>query len=510
MRPHRTPLLVLIAILAAFLAAPAQAAPPHSGTVRLTILQVNDVYQISPVDKGRRGGLARLATLVRQTRLTSPHTLFVLGGDTLSPSVASRVFRGAQMIALWNALGLDFATFGNHEFDFGLSVLRQRMRESRFPWVTANAWYKHDRKPIGTPYVIRSMGGIKVGVFGLVTTETRQSSKPGPNVVFTDPIAEARAVVGRMRREGADVIIGLTHLEMREDQALAAAVPQIDIICGGHEHILLQSLVGHTPILKAACDARNLGRFDLVYDRGRRRIASMEFQFIPVNEDVPAAEDVAALVNRYEARLDAALDKPVGHTTVALDARRETSRTQETNLGNFICDAYRAATGADVALTNGGSIRSDAMHPPGPLTLKDIMTFLPFENPIVKLEVKGSTLRAALEHGVAKAGSMDNGAFPHVSGISFRYDARRPEGHRVLEASVNGSPLRMDKSYTLATNAYVQSGGDGYDMFRRARVLVSEDEGPIDATVVADAVKAAGSIAPCVEGRVRRVDGEAN
>lgn len=504
MRKSTAPLLAIAMLLASLVASPAHGSP-KSKTVHITLLQLNDVYQISPVDQGKRGGLARVATLLNQVRKTSPHTLFVLAGDTLSPSVASRLFKGAQMVALWNALGLDLATFGNHEFDFGLDVLRARVHESRFRWLVANVEYRHDHAHLVRPYEIRVLGGVKVGVIGLVTPETAQSSKPGERVAFLDPIATARREIPCMRREGAQVIVALTHLSLSDDKALAAAVPDIDVVCGGHEHILLQSVVGHTIIFKVTSDARQLGRIDLFYDVTRHHLASLDWSFIEVDDKVPADPRVSAIVKRYENKLDAELDKPVGRTSVDLDARRETNRTAESNLGNFITDAYRAHTAADVALTNGGSIRSDSIHSIGSLTMKDIVTFLPFENPIVKVEVTGKTLREALEHGVASLG-QDNGAFPQVSGMRFSYDGRKPVGERVSGITVGGRPLVENRRYTLATNSYVLGGGDGYRMFRNARELINLESAQIDAAVVAAFVRAAGEISPRVEGRITRID----
>lgn len=505
MRRRNALLLVLIALLAALVSTPVHGAPAIPKTIQVTLLQLNDVYQISPVDKGRHGGLARVATLVEQVRAASPNTLFVLAGDTLSPSVASRLFKGAQMVALWNALGLDYATFGNHEFDFGLDVLLARMRESRFRWLAANVWYKRDHALLARPYSIRRVGGIKVGIIGLVTPETVQSSKPGERIAFGAPNEIARRLVPQMRREGAQIIVALTHLTLADDKALAAAVPDIDVICGGHEHVLLQSVVGHTIIFKVTSDARQLGRIDLSYDPSQRRVASLDWSIMTVDDQVNANPRVAAVVKRFEMKLDAALDKPVGRSAVALDTRRDTNRTVETNAGDFITDAFRTHTRADVALTNGGSIRSDTLREPGVITMKDIVSCLPFENPIIKVEVTGKTLRAALEHGVSALGA-DNGGFPQVSGLRFAYDGRKSVGKRVVSVTVGGRPLVENARYTLATNTYVLGGGDGYTMFRNARVLITPENAQVDSAVVAAAVKEAGEIAPRVEGRIVRVD----
>src|SRR6185312_13555118 len=136
--------------------------------IRVTLLQVNDVYQFTPVDQGTRGGIGRVLTLRKSIQKENPNTLFLLAGDTISPSAESITYKGAQMIEAWNTAGLDYATFGNHEFDFGPEVLRERMKESRFPWIAANVIDKKTGKPFGAAesFVIREIDGVKIGIFG--------------------------------------------------------------------------------------------------------------------------------------------------------------------------------------------------------------------------------------------------------------------------------------------------------------------------------------------------------
>ncbi|MGB0126131.1 MAG: metallophosphoesterase, partial [Rhodocyclaceae bacterium] len=216
-----------------FAAAAASAAPEKEITV--TLLHMNDVYQISPVDKGANGGLARVATLANAIRKEVPRTVVTLGGDTLSPSVASNTFRGAQMIAVWNALKLDVAVLGNHEFDFGPEVLRERIGESHFPWLGANVSVAGGRAFDGVkPSVLRNLGGIKIGFVGVITADTATSSKPGAAVRFGDPIAAARREAARLRAQGAQAVVALTHLDLATDQRLAAT-GVADVILGGHE-----------------------------------------------------------------------------------------------------------------------------------------------------------------------------------------------------------------------------------------------------------------------------------
>ena len=497
--------LLTVTLLTSFVVG---AQPVRSNTIRVTLLQVNDVYQISPVDKGKNGGLARLATLRKNIQAESPNTLFLLAGDTLSPSVASNIFKGEQMIAGWNAAGLDYAVLGNHEFDFGDEILLARMKASKFPWLAANVINRKNGKPFGgmQPYIIRSFAGVKVGIFGILTPETAKNSSPGKDVRFLDPNKTAARIVQQLRARGATVIIAITHLTMPEDKRLARAA-KIDVIIGGHEHSVLQSQSGCTPIFKIGSDARLLGRIDLNISKVTRRIESIDYSPIPVTDAVPDEPATAAIIGEYEKKLSVELDKPVGNTTVELDARQITSRSRETNLGSFITDAFRQATNADVAIMNGGSIRSNATYGPGALTKRDVLSILPFENTVVKAEVTGAQLRAALEHSVAKiVEESESGRFLQVSGLQFSYDGRKPPGSRVVQVTINGQALELKKNYTLASGTYLLEGGDGYAMFKGVKYVISAEDAKVEAVILAAAINTAGTISPNVDGRIKRID----
>ena len=476
--------------------------------VRVTLLQVNDVYQFAPVDGGTRGGLARVLTLRKQIMSESPHTLFFLAGDTLSPSIESNTYKGKQMIEAWDASGLDYATFGNHEFDFGPDVLRERMRESHFKWLAANVIDKRTGKTFAdTPeFIVREFEGVKIGIFGILLPETLQTSRPGPDVDIQDPCATAARVIPKIHAAGAQVIIALTHLSMGEDKQLARC-SGVDLIIGGHEHTLLESMSGHAPIFKMTSDARELGRIDLNLSKSTGKLESIDWQVIPVTDKVKDDPSFAALNQKYGPLLKN-LEQTVGRTEVELDLKSADIRTQETNMGDFIADAFRQATGSDVALANGGSIRADTIIEPGVLTKRDVLSILPFNNRVVKLRLTGAIIRAALEHGVASLGvEAQPGRFPQVSGIRFVFDTSRPPGKRIISITINGKPLDDQKTYTLATTSYVAiDAGDGYDMFRNATLVIRPEQAPSETDILMKAITSVPAIAPKTDGRITRID----
>lgn len=483
--------------------------PVFSQNVRVTILHVNDVYQFMPVEGGKRGGLARLMTLKKQALAENPNTIFTLGGDTLSPSVETRTYKGAQMIDAWNAVGLDYSVLGNHEFDIKTADLLLRIKESRFTWLGANVIDTKTKKIFADlpPYVVRDFGGVKIGIIGLLLPETKETSSMEESLQVTDFCAAAKKLVKQMRKkEKVSAVIGLTHLFMAQDKKLAECA-DFDLILGGHEHTLLQSSSNGTPIFKMTADARELGRFNLNFNAATRRLESMDWEIIPVTDAIADDKDFEPVFLKYKDLLEQ-LAVPVGATAETLDALSLSNRTRETNIGNFIADAYRNAANADVALVNGGSIRADLTYNPGILTKRDVLSMLPFNNPIVKIEITGKTLRETLEHGVARsAANEDNepGRFPQISGMSFKFDTTKPVGSRTSEIMVGGKPLDENKTYTLATSDFLVSrSGDGYVMFKNAKVLINPNEAAKDSDVFEKAIKDSpnATIAPKLEGRI--------
>jgi 5'-nucleotidase len=498
--------ICLFLVIAGILSATAQERTDCN--VRVTLLQVNDVYQFAPVDRGTRGGIGRVLTLKKAIQAENPNSLFLLAGDTISPSVESITYKGAQMIEAWNASGLDYATFGNHEFDFGPDVLRERMKESKFGWIAANVIDTKTGRPFGgaQAFVIREFTGVKIGIFGLVLPDTKKTSRPGPDVEFRNPCDTAKQMVSEIHEKGANVVVALTHLSMREDKEVARC-SGVDLIIGGHEHTLLESSAGGAPIFKMTADARELGRFDLNISKQTGKLDSIDWKVIPVTDATTEDPQFATVYRKYAAVL-AELAKPVGRSTVALDARSEEARTQETNVGSFVADSFRKAMTADVGLINGGSIRADELIAPGRLTMRDVLSILPFKNKLMKIEITGATLRAALEHGVSTtAPGAQPGGFPQVSGIQFSFDASKAPGSRLVDLKVNGRPVDPNRKYTMATTTFLAvDAGDGYDVFKGATVVVPPEKAPYDFEALKKAIVVSKSIAPKVEGRITRLD----
>lgn len=289
---------------------------------------------------------------------------------------------------------------------------------------------KKTGKPFGDApaYVIREFDGVKVGIFGLTLEETKTTSRPGPDVEFLNPCETARKMVSELHDRGVKTVVALTHLSMSEDKEVARC-SGVDVIIGGHEHTLLESASGGAPIFKMTADARELGQIDLNISKNTGAVESIDWRVIPVTAQTKEDPRFALIYRKYGALLKE-LAQVVGRTLVELDARSKAGRTQETNVGDFIGDSFRAATRADAGLMNGGSIRADEIIPPGPLTKRDVLSILPFKNRVVKLELTGALLREALEHGVARsAEDAEPGRFPRYRVSGSRLMPGDRQGH---------------------------------------------------------------------------------
>jgi 5'-nucleotidase/UDP-sugar diphosphatase len=467
---------------------------------QLTFLQINDVYAAVPVDGS--GGLARVATIKQRLSANGHPVIMALAGDFLSPSVASSVFKGEQMVAALNAAGLDYATFGNHEFDFGIDVLKQRMSESKFAWVISNVLDAKTGKAIGgsVPYAIRSVGTLKVGFIGLCLTTSQVAPAWRDQFTFVDPATAAAQYLPILKREGANVIVAITHLTFAEDRALVRRFPQIDLVIGGHEHYPITATENHALISKAGSDAKFVARIDIIRPAGAASTPERFFELIPVTRDIPDDADTAKVAESYEARLGKELETVVGTSTADLDATGN-RLVGETTLGNLIADALRADVGADVGLANSGGTRGDRVYPAGPLTRRTLLAIHPFGNIVCKISVSGRVLLDALNSGVSllPAGA---GRFPQVSGLTMKVSLRAPAGNRVSDARVGGAPLDLNKTYTIALPDFVMNGGDSYAMLKGQTILVDAQSGDLVVTALEKYIASKGTVSPAVEGRI--------
>lgn len=464
----------------------------------LTILQLNDVYSIAPIEG--RGGLARVAGLKQRVAAAGRTPLFIMAGDFLSPSVASSVFKGEQMVAALNAAGLDIATFGNHEFDFGADVLRERMKESRWVWLNSNVVERTGTPMEGTvPYLVRTFGDLRVGFIGLCLTTDEIKRNALGDLRLVDPFESAAKYLAVLREEKVDAIVAVTHLPLSDDQALVERFPEIDVVIGGHEHSPVTLTQNRTLISKAGSEAEYVARIDLAR---RGNALDRHFELIPIDGRLPDEPETARVVANYEKRLGTELDTVIAASLVDLDAVALRLRSGEAALGNLVADAVRTSVDADVALVNSGTIRGDRVYPAGAWTRRTLLAMHPFGNVVVKVEMTGRLLLETLNHGISRL-PRAAGQFPQVSGLTMDVYPTGPD--RVRNVRVGGAPLNLGRTYTVGLLDFLLTGGDGYSMFARARPLVRPEAGELLVSVVERHMSALRTVSPQIEKRINIV-----
>ncbi len=446
-------------------------------SIEAQILHLNDIYEIAPIQG--RGGLARIATLQGQLRRQNPNTISVMAGDFLSPSAlgtakvggdAARSTKGErlagrQMVDVLNIMGLDYATFGNHEFDLNEKQFRQRLAESKFRWFSSNTTeadgrsYPQVATTIIHTFKSKNGGTFRVGLIGL-TLDANKTPYVKYQAILVAARREAQQLTGKV-----DAIVAVTHQNIAEDRQLAAEIPQIDLILGGHEHENIQQWRSvarvarspqcprtRTPIFKA--DANGLTtyihrlRFDTV-----TRCLGIDSQLQEITAALPEEPQTAAAVQKWQKIAFAGFraegfepERVIATTTVPLDGLETSVRHKSTNLTRAIADGIlQSGDRAELSMFNGGSIRLDDLLASGKITEYDIIRTLPFGGKVVTVELRGDLLARALDVGVANRGS---GGYLQTSKVE-----------RLGEQwSIAGQPLAPQRFYRVATTDFLVSG----------------------------------------------------
>jgi len=483
--------------------------PPLSGAeTRLTVLYINEYHGTALPDEDGRGGLAYQATVINQIRAKEKNVLLLNSGDLLVGTLMSAVFRGVPDVLAMNLMKFDAVTVGNHEFDFGLNAFQNLRDLARFPFLSANLVTDEN---LIKPWMIREFDGLTVAVIGLTTVETREIIDPtvAKQMTILDPIPVARQIVQSLKDQ-ADLIIALTHQDNADDLALAKAVPEIDVIVGGHTEGFegLLTVNQPTPVKKLQNPptlyvkthrlGKTLGKLDLTVENGK--ILSAQVENIPIDSRIlPPDEEVAHLLKFYSDQLTRKLDTTIGKAQVELNGERHVIRSQESNLGNLIADIIRHDTQTEISFVNAGSIRSSIKE--GEITLGDLYRVFPFVgNTVVTFKLDGEAIWEALENSVSQV-EKSAGRFLQVSGLTYTYDPKAPLGHRILEVKVNGTPLAPGQIYSVSTTNYLAEGGDGYIVFQQNRKDYMDTKIRL-IDLLTDYVQKAKILTPRMEGRI--------
>lgn len=464
----KTLLLLLLAVPAA--------------AVEVTVWHTNDVHgwvMARPSKDDPKTLVGGAPALAAKLAASPGPRLLLDAGDWWQGTPEGSLTKGDVMAEYFNALGYDAVVVGNHEYDAGQDELKKLIPKVKAPVLSANTrdaksgarvkWVK--------PWVIKEVAGVKFGIFGLTTTGMKRLAFPQniAGLSFRREADEARDCVAELKKNGAQVIIALTHVGFEQegrgkfegDQTIAREVPGIDLIVGGHSHTFLRQPyrdpANGTLITQAGQYLFAVGKTTLVIDDETKKVVSASDALVDLSPAEGEDGAVKAIVDKRMAEVERVF------AVVLATAPRRYGREadKESELGGWMTDCYREHQRADVAIQNGGGIRADL--PAGPVTLRSVFNVMPFDNYLVKLRMKGSDVRDALDHGLGM------GRIAQISGASATVRRRAPAGARLVSASVGGAPLDDAREYTVATLDFIVNGGDGYDAF--ARALSREDTG---------------------------------
>jgi 5'-nucleotidase/UDP-sugar diphosphatase len=436
--------------------------PTGSRHVDFTVLQLNDVYEAAPLQGGRVGGIARVATLRKRLAQENPNLLSVMAGDFLSPSVISATTgdRGRHMIEALNALGLSYATFGNHEFDLAQADLQSRIDESAFQWLASNVSDAGGNpfKGVARNAIVEFVHDdvrVRVALVAFCLDHVKKSW-----IRYQNPIESARQQLEELTGK-ADVVLALTHLTIGEDRQLGTEVPRLGVLMGGHEHEASTAIVGasSTPIYKADANARTVWVHRFRYDVQSRK-TTLFAELVPIDESTPEDPETAAIVERWQAMTFATLraqgiepTEVVGTATEPLDGNEAAVRSGPTNLTEMLCETFlEEVPGADAVVFVSGIIRIDGVIPAGDITSYDVVRIFLVDTKLSVLDMPGALLRTLLDHGQAGKGT---GHF-----LCYRNLAREGSGW-----CCNGEPLVDDRIYKIVTN-HIPAAAFSYPPFK--------------------------------------------
>jgi 2',3'-cyclic-nucleotide 2'-phosphodiesterase/3'-nucleotidase len=447
-------------------------------------VRAEDTYSHQPMNQG----WAKVTTLIRRQQALNPNTILVDCGDTIQGEPLNYVRNVLRRdlpepsIAIMNALGYAAMAVGNHDFDFGLPLLREAGTQATFPLLSANTVDVKGNPGFPT-HTIVTVAGIRVAILGFTTPGVPTMTEPGnyEGLVFKDIVSVAKKLVPRLReQERADVVIALMHsgLGALEGQAgdenaalrLADQVPGLDAIFTGHTHLPIQIEHKGIPIVQAQCFGRALAvvDLDLRQERGHWRVVARSERLLKPDDQTASDPEVLRLTADLQAATDRYLDTGATNLLVDLDSRW--SRMEDTALMQLIHQVQRQATGAQ--LSAAACPGPKLYIPKGPTSVRQFYALMPYENHLARIRVTGDQLKRYLEQGARHyARSWDPELynrdipfynFDMVDGVSYALDLGQPVGSRVLNLSYRGKPVSPEQTFTMAVSTYRLEGGGGY------------------------------------------------
>lgn len=537
-------LLLGASALALTLGMATTATAQSEGEFTLNILHINDLHSriesINAYDStcGAEdeaagecfGGIARVSTAIDMRRdalsEAGENVLVLDAGDQYQGSLFYTTYKGEEVVEFMNMIGFDAMAVGNHEFDDGPEGLAVLLDGLDFPVISGNIDVTEDAVLAGRVpgALVLEVGGERVGIVSTLAEDTGETSSPGAGVRFIQAEDYLKGAVEGLEAAGVNKIIALTHMGVTRDIEIASAVPDIDVIVGGHSHTLFSNTEDaqysypymvenpygvEVPIVQAYAYSKYLGELEVTFDADGNVVSATGDPLL-LDASIEPDPEIAARVAELKEPIEELMQQVVGTATEEIDGSRETCRIQECEMGNLVADAILdrvADQGVEIVIQNGGGLR--ASIDAGEITMGEVITVLPFQNTLATFELDGAGIREALENGVS---DWENGAgrFPQVAGLRYTWDRNAPVGERIVSVEVmqdgEWTPLEDDTVYQVATNNYMRNGGDGYAVFA-GDDKNAYDYGPGLEVVLADYIaEQGGEYTPYLDGRISEVE----
>jgi len=452
------------------------AAESNTDLVNLQILTINDFHG-ALIENGKNPGAAKMAQCLKDMKAQNPSgTLILSAGDMFQGSPDSNLSYGKTVVTVMNQIGFDAMAIGNHEFDWGISTLKARISQAKFPYLSANISVKSTGKSadFAKPYVFFERSGVKIAVIGLTTPETayKSSAKITSPYTFDDPAKIVNELVPVLKKQGADIIIVLSHMGSFMDKDtgeitgeasdLARNTHGLDAIVSAHSHQIVYGTVNHVPIVQAGYFGRAVGTINISFDRNTKQVvqASATTTPLPYAGLTPDLQ-VKAIVEQAQTEIAPVKNAVLGSTVIELSHDRDAQ--QLSLLGQLTADVMREATHADMAFENAGGIRTDI--PAGNITMGNLYEVFPFDNTLFTIEMTGAQVMKVLQHGIMNS----NIGMVQFSGIKVVYAEDKPTTERIAVTLLDGSPLDLTKNYKVVTNDFMATGGDNFTMFKEGK-----------------------------------------
>ena len=418
-----------------------------------------------------QGGMSMLKSAIDENR--DENTLLLDAGDWAQGTYPGGMDKGVTVVDLMSKLGYDAAAIGNHEFDWGREQLTQLAEQATFDVLGANVLASETGEvmPGVAPHTIKVINGVKVGLIGVTTQDTPElgAKSNTEGVTFADTADSIKKSIPELKKQGADVLVLLSHCATGEDQKIAAAVPELDVIIGGHDHEKLDEpiVIGKTIITKAGPHTRTLGQLDLVVDTDQKKVTSFQHSLHTVDsEHVKPNAEFDQVLAPISAKVDQIMGVKVGSSTVGITRDKY---TPESTAGNLVTDSMIDATGADIAFLNTGAMKKAIDQ--GEIKFGDVFNLLPYDNQIVTVDMTGTSIMKVLEESAGNADTIPTKGSTNIiqfAGLRATFDPSQPKGHRVSNVTVGGQPLDMNKTYSVASIDYLVSDSNEFPAMHEA------------------------------------------